>query len=361
MIHHVESRHHGRVARLPFLLVSLLLAVLVAGCGLIPLPHEDVPEGDGGPPGLERARTLLGPPRSGGTWLSGVWPGGSIISGERADAFGDWRETPSDAGVTFPATKTWQQIHDSTWHIDTYDGFEGVLAYGLPMLPADDGGSFRSIVRGEHDWVYRKVAQDLVDRGRGRSIVRVGWEANGDWFPWNTRADQAADYIAAYRHIVGVLRSVAPQLVIDFDVACGTPMRGQTDRMDTLNLLYPGDDVVDLIGCDTYDWYHTTSKDPAGWELTQRPKNAVGIADVAEFARTHGKGLTFPEWGLASEAEGGAADNPYFIERMRGFFRANADILVMENYFNEPATTLANSIWDPVLMPDASETYRRLW
>jgi len=40
---------------------------------------------------------------------------------------------------------------------------------------------------------------------------------------------------------------------------------------------------------------------------------------------------------------------------------AHADILVMENYFNEPATSLANSIWDPVLMPDASETYRRLW
>jgi hypothetical protein len=46
---------------------------------------------------------------------------------------------------------------------------------------------------------------------------------------------------------------------------------------------------------------------------------------------------------------------------MREYFDSNADILVMENYFNEPATSLANSIWDPVLMPTASETYRRLW
>lgn len=304
---------------------------------------------------------MLGSPRSGGAWHSGVWPGGGVVSAERADAFGAWRGTPTDAGVTFPATRTWQQIHDSTWHIDTYEGFEGILAYGLPMLPNEDGGSFRSIVRGEHDWVYRKVAQDLLDRGRGRAIVRIGWEANGSWFPWSVRAGQAADYVAAYRHIAVTLKSVAPQLVIDFDLACGTSMRWQSDRLDALNKLYPGDDVVDLIGCDTYDWYHTTSKDEHGWALTQRPRNAVGIADIADFARAHGKGLTVPEWGLASEAEGGAGDNAYFIEQMRAFFEANADILVMENYFNEPSTSLANAIWDPTQMPQAAQAYRRLW
>lgn len=347
--------------RVAVLFSLLLSSVLVVGCGTIPLPEQEVPPPIGGQPGLQRARSLLGEPRSGGAWNSGVWPGGSTISGERADAFGKWRGTPTDAGITFPATKTWQQIHDSRWHIQTYDGFLGVLAYGLPMLPTDDGGDFRTIVNGDHDWVYERVARDLVDNGRSRAIVRIGWEANGDWFPWNTRAEQAPEYVAAYRHIVAVLRRVAPETVIDFDVACGTPMRGQENRMDTLTKLYPGDDVVDLIGCDTYDWYHTTSKNLKGWELTQRPKNAVGIADVAEFAREHGKGLTYPEWGLASTEDGGAADNPYFIERMRGFFEANADILVMENYFNEPSTSLANSIWDPVLMPKASQTYRRLW
>ena len=50
--------------RLPVLLASMLFSVLLVGCGVIPLPHEDVPEAGGGPPGLERARTLLGAPRS---------------------------------------------------------------------------------------------------------------------------------------------------------------------------------------------------------------------------------------------------------------------------------------------------------
>jgi hypothetical protein len=42
------------------------------------------------------------------------------------------------------------------------------------------------------------------------------------------------------------------------DLSCGTALRGrQTDRLDALNLLYPGDDVVDLVGCDFFDWYAT--------------------------------------------------------------------------------------------------------
>ena len=61
------------------------------------------------------------------------------------------------------------------------------------MLPEQGSGDFGSIVNGEHDWVYRKVARDLVTEGRGRSIVRIGWEANGDWFPLERhRSDGAA-------------------------------------------------------------------------------------------------------------------------------------------------------------------------
>ena len=108
--------------------------------------------------------------------------------------------------------------------------------------------------------MYRKVARDLVTEGRGRSIVRIGWEANGDWFRWNATARTAPQYVAAFRHIVGVLRSVAPDLVIDFDISCGVPLRGQKDRLAALTELYPGDDAVDIVGCDTYDWYNTKAR-----------------------------------------------------------------------------------------------------
>ena len=75
----------------------------------------------------------------------------------------------------------------------------------------------------------------------------------------------------------------------------------------------------------------------------------------------HGKGLSIPEWGLASPADGGLGDNPFYIEKMRSFFEANADVLVLESYFSEPETSMANSIWDPDQNPRSSAVYARLW
>lgn len=309
----------------------------------------------------ERARELLGEPPSKAAWFSGAWAAGEAASTERINGFADWRGTPVDAATVYPQMDTWQTIHDSSWVFEAFDGFTGVLAYGLPMLPEDGSGDFRSIVSGEHDWVYEQVARDMVSNGRGTSIVRLGWEGNGDWFPWNATSGDAAQYIAAYRHIVGVLHGIAPDLVVDFDLGCGTPLRGQQDRLDALTLLYPGDDVVDLVGCDFYDWHNTKSTDEASWQQSIRPAQSVGIADVADFARAHGKGATYPEWGLASPANEGVGDNPYFIRKMRSFFESNADVVVLESYFSEPAATLENSFWNPTQMPGSAELYKQLW
>ena len=68
---------------------------------------------------------------------------------------------------------------------------------------------------------------------------------------------------------------------------------------------------------------------------------------MADFAREHGKGLSIPEWGLASPADGGLGDNPFYIEKMRSFFEANADVLVLESYFSEPETSLGQQHLEP--------------
>src|SRR5215210_5386626 len=110
-------------------------------------------------PSLYRARAILGPPPSGGHWHSGIWAGGDTAQTARVEAFGTWRGTATDAATLYPETTTWQTIHDSHWHLTTYAGFEGTLVYGLPMLPDRGKGNFATIVAGQHDWVYRKVAQ----------------------------------------------------------------------------------------------------------------------------------------------------------------------------------------------------------
>jgi hypothetical protein len=345
--------------------IAVLTAMIVSRpdghAAPLPAPSVPVPQVNNGGPSLLRARHLLGTPPSHGSWFSGIWAGGGTASTERVDSFGDWRGTPVDTATMYPEAQSWQTIHDSNWHITTYTGFDGVLNYGLPMLPDDGAGDFGSIVAGSHDWVYKRVAHDLVKAGRGRTIVRIGWEVNGDWFRWSASAHTAAQYVAAYRHIAVVLRSVAPDLIIDFDIACGRGLGGQSNRLDALTKLYPGDDVVDLVGCDTYDWYHTKAYDEASWSSSLQPADSAGIQDVANFARAHGKGLTIPEWGLASAREGGEDDNPFYLSRMRSFFAANDDILVVESYFSEPNTSIGNSIWDPDQNPSSSAVYAQLW
>lgn len=371
------TSHRRRRRRLlvPLAIVSVIAVVATVGLAFnrppesSPTPvatpdgsHAPHPESRSSlPPGLERARELLGEPRSGESWHSGIWAGGDTASGERVEAFGDWRGRPADAITMYPAKESWHTMRNSNWHIYTFAASPAVLSYGLPLMPSDGDESLADIAAGSHDDVFRTIAQQLVDNGRDVTIIRIGWEANGDWFDWSATPDTAQDYIAAFRRVAGIMKEVSPNFVIDFDIGCATKMPGQSDRLDSLTLLYPGDDVVDLIGCDTYDWHTSRSTDEASWELTKRPRNAAGIADVADFAREHGKGLSYPEWGPASTDVDGVGDNPFFIEKMRSFFEENADILVLESYFSEPDTNVSNSIWDPVQMPRSSEEYLRLW
>ena len=124
---------------------------------------------------MQRARHMLGTPPSHGAWFSGIWAGGGTAGTGRVDSFGAWRGTPVDAATVYPEAAGWQQIHDSHWHITTFNGFDGTLTYGLPMLPDKGEGDLGSIVAGTHDWVYKKVAQDLVRRSAGvRSSGSVG-------------------------------------------------------------------------------------------------------------------------------------------------------------------------------------------
>lgn len=102
--------------------------------------------------------------------------------------------------------------------------------------------------------------------------------------------------------------------------------------------------------------------DSKRWQWALQPPLAVGLRDVAEFARLHGKGMTVPEWGLADPKLEGNGDNPFYIRAMHEFFAANADVLVLESYFNESDNGQRSSLWpEKPENPKAAAEYRRLW
>lgn len=308
------------------------------------------------------ARRYLGVSPSRHAWFSGAWVGG-YMSAARAASWGTWRGTPSDVTLTFPERRTWADIEKSTWHIDTFKGFRGVLVYGLPLLPTTaKPAQLGEVAAGKHDATFAKVARDLRARGRGKAVVRIGWEANGTWMSYSVTARTAPAYRAAFRRVAKVMKAAAPGLLFSFDVNCGTTLSGQSNRLDSLNRLYPGNDVVDLVGCSAYDWDVIGATSEASWKRALAPAKGVGIGDVARFARTHGKGLAMAEWGLAAKSRDGHGDNPFYIRKMKQFFDANADVLVLESYFNAPEADMRNSIWAQVPQnPKAGAAYRQLW
>jgi hypothetical protein len=266
-----------------------------------------------------------------------------------------------DTVTTYPAYETWAEMADSDWSISTWDGFPGRLVYGLPLLPDDRSATLAQVGDGAHDAVYSSIARSLVSHGRGDSFVRVGLEANGTWFRWGATAGTAKSFRIAFRQTVEVMRAVAPKLVFVFDIGCGHPLEGSTSRLAPLTDLYPGDDVVDVVGCDTYDSYSTRAGNDAGWARTLRPADAPGLADIVDFATAHDKKFAIPEWGLTKTGAHGSGDNPYYITAMHDFLRAHADTLAFENYFNEPDSYLQSALWNPTQNPRAATRYAELW
>lgn len=343
----------------PTLVAALTAATLVGAA--VPASASPVAAAPAEPAASPASPGAL--PAAGGKrrWLSGAWTGGRL-SAARTTRFGTWRGTPTSVAQTYPERGSWRELRNSTWHIDTYRGFRGRLMYGLPLLPSDGSSSLRDVAAGRHDADFRKVARDLASRGRGDAIVRIGWEANGDWYPWQTTADRAGEYRAAFRRVAKIFKGTSRRFVVEFDVSAGFPLRGQSNRLDALTKLYPGDDVVDAIGVDVYDWNATKARTNAEWRRAVAPATTVGIHDVAGFARAHRKKLTVPEWGVVKTGAGGYGDNPFFVTAMHRFFSVNRGLLLAENYFNEPADYLRSSLWSEAPQnPKAAAAYRRLW
>jgi hypothetical protein len=307
------------------------------------------------------AKRILGVPRSGLGWHSGVWVGGRFDT-DTIKAFGAWRGRPADMVTAYAPISSYRDMMQDTWSISVWDGFPGKLNFALPPLPKSGEGSFESIAAGEQDDVWRKVAQNLKAHDRDDSVVRIAWESNLEDWRWQVTSSNVKEFKAAYRRIAKTMRSEAPGLRFEFGIACGSSIDGSSHRLAALTQAYPGDDVVDLIGCDTYDWWNTHATNDSSWSNVLRPEHGPGIQDVADFAREHKKGASYAEWGLATPRNGnGGGDNPYYIKAMYRFFSNNSDVVAFECYFDEPDSYIANSLFGTNQNPRASAAYASLW
>lgn len=154
-------------------------------------------------------------------------------------------------------------------------------------------------------------------RSDGPIYVRVGWEFNGDWYPW-AAAGRSADYIAAFRRFATRARALSARFVIEWNVNCGL-RAGDPDP----ELCYPGDDFVDIVGMDCYVNAAEFSGNAASGFSYQKTRSR-GLDWAAAFAAAHGKPYAIGEWGVTQDAAGsdpGAA----VVNGFRDFMLAHPD------------------------------------
>lgn len=242
-------------------------------------------------------------------------------------AVGLYVDGESPAGIAALATAlgvtcTWENV--SCW--DSSAGEKAVLLTALPWPLASPPAPPYTVMLaiGQASAAQATaVAQTLAANGCTGALVRVMWEMNGDWFPWGASKLSATEYVAAYRTVVAAMRAVSPAFRF-----CWNPVAGTTGMWAvagrTWDDTYPGDDVVDVVGVDCYDY----GSDMPGI-----------IAPVAPFAAAHGKPVALCEWGLL-HADGTATDDPAYITAMAAWAVSPATRCLLQVYFNSAVCDL---------------------
>jgi hypothetical protein len=198
---------------------------------------------------------------------------------------------------------TWHTITQGRWPYTKWKGAGYTMIWGVDMLPdtyapnadaAQAGGSCFGLTQGAtgaFDHYFSTVGANIVRAGFPASVIRFGWEFNGDWFPWSAQGCASA-YIKYFDHIVTTMRAVpGSHFTFEWNATWGDLGVGN------LSQYYPGNKYVDDIGLDVYDVDKTTYPG-AKAEFRRIVTQRYGLNWLVAFGATHHKAIVLPEWGL---------------------------------------------------------------
>jgi hypothetical protein len=223
---------------------------------------------------------------------------GSDAEGVRAvDGFAAALRVNPTVGHAYLPGHHWDDIEGSDWVLDPWTAWrraagDRMLVLNVPMLTPNEppmaDNRVRELLRqgagGADDHHFRTLAQRLVARGGADTVIVLGWEMNGTTYSSRCEPDPLA-WRQYWQRIVAVMRSVPGQRFrFDFTAARG-PQAIEWTRC------YPGDNVVDVIGMDSYDQH-------PGATFADFVYQPYGLRAHAEFAAKHRKPISYPEWGL---------------------------------------------------------------
>jgi hypothetical protein len=274
----------------------------------------------------------------------GVYAGPAQTGTAGLTAFDKATGAASAEVLDFAATDTWKNIEGPSWMLSPHSAQRARLEYSLPMFPTSSGNSLEACAHGDYNSHWAKLAANLIAAKMPSTIVRPGWEFNGNWYTWSA-IGKAAAYARCFRQIVVTMRAVPNgHFTFDWNVALGD------SKMDPASA-YPGDTWVDYIGVDIYDtsWSYYSNNAPTALQQAQAWKYMVsgnlGLQYWSAFAAAHSKLMSIPEWGLAKLGSGhGGGDDPAFITKMFAFMADPANHVAYEHYFNWSVGTTVHKL-----------------
>ncbi|MFE9256181.1 glycoside hydrolase family 26 protein [Streptomyces sp. NPDC006879] len=213
-------------------------------------------------------------------------------------------------GHTYLPGDLWVNIEGRSGFIESWARWrqeqeDRILVLNVPMQERNENrvsdAQVRQLIRegarGRFDQHFKKLAQRLVDLGVPDTVIVLGWEMNGLTYTHRCGPDPE-NWKAYWKRVVTTMRSVPGQeFRFDFTANRGTDAIAWTR-------CYPGDDFVDIIGLDSYD-------QPPGTTFDDQVTQPYGLQHHVDFAKEHGKPISFPEWGLWRRG-----DNPEYMRRM---------------------------------------------
>ncbi|AYN41281.1 hypothetical protein D9753_23055 [Streptomyces dangxiongensis] len=240
----------------------------------------------------------------------------------------------------------WRDIEGPPGFLDVWahwrrEKADRTLVLNVPMQERNEENVPDSEVRrllgqaaaGAFDRHFRALAEKLVQLKVPDTVIVLGWEMNGTTYTHRCGPDPDA-WKTYWNRIVTTMRAV-PGQAFRFDF---TPSRGR-DAVPWTEC-YPGDDTVDIIGMDSYD-------QPSGLSFDQQVKEPLGLQQHVEFAKSHGKPISYPEWGLFRNG-----DNAEYMRRMLAWFDEHRPL------YNTLTDYCPHGVWQCSGNPRSSRIYR---
>ena len=292
---------------------------------------------------------------------------------------GDWYNCCQHVGWNAPWAKMQQRygaalpnvvlsIGQMPWDPDTSHTWEQKMAWENATWKAEAAND--PVLMG----YFANYAKEVNDLGFKSVIIRIGYEFDGGWNPFgnlNVMSDMPGNYIKAWQNIVTAMRKADTGHIIKGFFWNPTDGNVQIDQF----AYYPGDDYVDFVGFDEYDFCYngdykvspdqpTQAQQDAAWKNAELPR----INKFADLARAHNKQIIIGEWGLwqlNDKWHPSGGDNPSYIQHMYDWMSDPANRVYMEVYFETPSD--GNSqLWprwghDNTQYPKAAALYRKLF